>query len=146
MDIKKIDDAKLQEAIANFESIHGAIEEVCPWFIEAIVELTRQELKDEGNFTDRQGVVQGEGSIETEILNKIYESTKYQKGYDRLEDMLFPVVLDDEMDLLTVEIVRAIATQEKPDKINCTGKLLSHLGLGGMPSGGKRYPNFNARN
>lgn len=33
MNIKEIDDAKLQQAIARFEAMHGAIEEVCPQFV-----------------------------------------------------------------------------------------------------------------
>lgn len=121
MNIKKIDDVKLQQAIARFEVMHGAIEEVCPQFVEAIVEFTQEELKNEDNFTDWQGIIENDDLTKSGILlNMIYEDCwvqKYQDEYDRLEDTLHPVIVGDEIDELIVEIVRTIGTQKKiPEK------------------------------
>lgn len=110
--IKEIDDPKLQEAIARFESIHGAIEEICPQFVGAIVEFTEEGLKDEDNFTDWQGIVETDNSAKAAtLLNQIYENglpAKYQDEYDRIESTLHPIVEGDEIDALVEEIVRAI--------------------------------------
>lgn len=88
MNIKEINDTKLQEAIARFESMHGAIEEVCPWFVGAIVEFTQKTSK----------VLQVDDWVNV-ILNRYI----YENG-------LGPVVSGDEFDALITEIVRAIVT------------------------------------
>jgi hypothetical protein len=126
MNIKEIDDAILRAAIARFESIHGAIEEVCPQFIGAIVEFTQEGLKGEDNFTDWQGLVEIDNA--QVLVHQIYKhgwAVKYKDQYKRIEDeyeqiedVLHPIILGDEIDVLMVEIVRAIITQEKPQKIN----------------------------
>lgn len=107
MNIKEIDNAKLQEAITHFESIHGAIEEVGSWFIGEIVEFTQKALKDEDSFTNSIGIIEADDLVKTTILvNHIYE------------DGLDPVISGDEVKALITEIVRAIVTQENPDNIN----------------------------
>ncbi len=122
MNIKEIDDTKLQEAIAHFESMHGAIEEVCPQFVGAIVEFTQEGLKDQDNFTDWQGIVETDDLAKAgTLINQIYEdgwAVKYQDEYDRIEDALHTIMLGDEIDVLMVELVRAIVTQKKPEEIN----------------------------
>lgn len=53
------------------------------------------------------------------LVNMIHEycwTQKYQDEYDRLEDLLHPVMVGDEIDVLMVEIVRAIGTQKIPKK------------------------------
>ena len=143
MNVKEIDDVKLQEAIARFEAMHGAIEEVCSQFVGAIVEFTQEELKNEDNFTDWQGIIENDDLAKARILvNTIYEGAwvaKYQDEYDRLEDSLHPVILGDEIDVLMVEIVRAIVTQkEVPEKAGCAQKrfyLASRENLGLLSRG-----------
>lgn len=113
MNIKKIDDAKLQEAIVHFESMHGAIEEVCPWFVEAIVEYAKKVKENVGCFTDflllspplcKSITV----NITLENIRENKWSAICQGEYDRLEDVLHPVILGDEIDVLIVEIVRTL--------------------------------------
>jgi hypothetical protein len=108
MNIKEIENTKLQEAIAHFESMHGAIEEVCPQFVRAIIEFTQEGLEDEDHFTDWQGIVETDNLTKGGILlNHIYENdwaVKYQDEYERIEDVLHPIILGDEIDVLMVEI------------------------------------------
>lgn len=120
MNIKEIDDAKLQEAIASFEAMHGAIEEVCPQFIRAIVEFTQEGLRNKDNFINWCGISEIDPLTKARILlNHIYEgdwALKYREEYKRIEFNFHSIKLGDEIDTLMVKIVYAIATQEKPEE------------------------------
>lgn len=99
--------------------MHGAIKEVCPQFVGAIVEFTQEVLKNEINdFIDRQD------DDAQKLAKRMFGvwGVKYRKGryeqleceHDRIESALHIVELDDEIDTLMVEIMRAIVAQSKP--------------------------------
>lgn len=115
------DSAELREAIANFEAVHGPVDQVCPMFIVQLINFCNRTLQDPDAFY----LVSREVSDMTaKILQNIGEDDipEYlRKEYEDFELKYGTIMLEDVTWLLLEAIVWAVVEADN-DHIGFLGK------------------------
>lgn len=115
------DSASLRTAIANFEAVHGPIEQVCPMFIVQLINYCNRTLNDPDAF---YLVSQETPDMTAKILENISEGDTpdyLQREYEEFELKHGTIELEDATWLLLEAVVREVVTSDN-DLIGFLGK------------------------